>query len=71
MKTLRKPTSTGQKLPDMYTGKWEACSYYFYLETKGVVPENAYHGDATKICMEEQPNKVHDEKGQKSVSVRT
>jgi len=28
---LRKPTSTGQKLPDGYTGKWEACSYYFYL----------------------------------------
>ena len=24
LKTLRKPTSTGQKLPDGYTGKWEA-----------------------------------------------
>ena len=35
-KRLRKPTSTGQKLPDGYTGKWEACAYYFYLETKGV-----------------------------------
>ena len=32
-KNLRKPTSTGQKLPDGYTGKWEACSCYFYLDT--------------------------------------
>ena len=30
-KNLRKPTSTGQKLPDGYTGKWESCSYYFRI----------------------------------------
>ena len=33
-KRLRKPTSTGQKLPDGYTGKWEACSYYMLTSVR-------------------------------------
>jgi len=70
-KRLRKPTSTGQKLPAGYTGKWEACSYYFYLETKGVPPENCWHGDETKIPKEEPPAKVYAEVGQKDVPCRT
>ena len=71
MKRLRKPTSTGQKLPDGYTGKWEACSYYFYLETKGVPPEHCWHGDETKIPVEETPGKVIADVGQKRVPCRT
>ena len=70
-KRLRKPTSTGQKLPDGYTGKWEACAYYFYLETKGVPTKNVYHGDETKICMEDVPGKVYADAGAKRVPVRT
>ena len=70
-KKLRKPTSTGQKLPEGYTGKWEACSYYFYLETKGVPPENVYHGDETKALYEDIPNKVIADEGAKSVPCRT
>ena len=71
IKTLRKPTSTGQKLPEGYTGKWEACSYYFYLETKGVPIANCYHGDETKIPVEEPPSKVYADKGAKRVPIRT
>ena len=70
-KKLRKPTSTGQKLPEGYTGKWEACSYYFYLETKGVPPENCYHGDETKVLYEDIPNKVIADEGAKSVPCKT
>ena len=70
-KRLRKPTSTGQKLPDGYTGKWEACSYYFYLETKGVPTKNVYHGDETKVWVEETPGKVYADAGAKRVPVRT
>ena len=70
-KCLRKPTSTGQKLPDGYTGKWEACSYYFYLETKGVPTKNVYHGDETKVWVEETPGKVYADAGAKRVPVRT
>ena len=70
-KRLRTPTSAGQKLPDGYTGKWEACAYYFYLETKGVPPENAWHGDETRIPVEETPSKVIADVGQKDVPVRT
>ena len=71
LKRLRKPTSTGQKLPDGYTGKWEACSYYFYLETKGVPPEHCWHGDETKIPVEETPGKVIADVGEKRVPCRT
>ena len=46
-KRLRKPASTGQKLPEGYTGEWEATSYYFYLETKGYDPKWVYQGDET------------------------
>ena len=48
-KKLRKPTSTGQKLPEGYTGKREATSYYFYLQTKGINHKNVYHGDETLL----------------------
>ena len=68
---MRKPTSTGQKLPDGYTGKWEACSYYFYLETKGVPKKNVWHGDETKIPVEQPPAKVYADTGQKRVPIRT
>jgi hypothetical protein len=71
LKTLRKPTSTGQKLPDGYTGKWEACSYYFYLETKGVPKKDVWHGDETKIPVEQPPAEVYADKGQKRVPIRT
>ena len=70
LKALRKPTSTGQKLPDGYTGKWEACSYYFYLETKRVPKKNVWHGDETKIPVEQPPAKVYADKGQKRVPIR-
>ena len=71
IKTLRKPTSTGQKLPEGYTGKWEACSYYFYLETKGIPVKQVWHGDETKIPVEEAPSKVYADKGAKRVPIRT
>ena len=71
LKRLRKPTTTGQKLPDGYTGKWEACSYYFYLETKGVPKKNVWHGDETKIVYEDTPGKVYADAGAKRVPVRT
>ena len=71
IKTLRKPTSTGQKLPEGYTGKWEACSYYFYLETKGIPVKQVWHGDETKIPVEEPPSKVYADKGAKRVPIRT
>ena len=71
LKTLRKPTSTGQKLPEGYEGKWEATSYYFYLKTKGIDPEYAYHGDETRMPVETIPNKVYAQIGAKRVPVRT
>ena len=71
LKGLRKPTSTGQKLPDGYTGKWEAASYYFYLETKGYDPKWVYQGDETNLPDEEVPSRVYADLGVKRVPVRT
>jgi len=71
LKRLRVPTSTGQKLPAGYTGKWEASSYYFYLETKGYDPKWVYHGDETNQPDEDVPTRVYADLGAKRVPVRT
>ena len=71
VKRLRVPTSTGQKLPAGYTGKWEASSYYFYLETKGYDPKWVYHGDETNLPDEDVPTRVYADLGAKRVPVRT
>ena len=65
------PTSSGQKLPEGYTGKWEASSYYFYLETKGYDPQWVYHGDETNLPDEDVPTKVYADLGAPRVHVRT
>jgi len=71
VKRLRVPTSTGQKLPAGYTGKWEASSYYFYLETKGYDPKWVYHGDETNQPDEDVPTRVYADLEAKRVPVRT
>ena len=71
LKRLRMPTSSGQKLPEGYTGKWEASSYYFYLETKGYDPQWVYHGDETNLPDEDVPTKVYADLGAPRVHVRT
>jgi len=71
LKRLRVPTSSGQKLPEGYTGKWEASSYYFYLETKGYDPKWVYHGDETNLPDEDVPSRVYADMGAPRVNVRT
>jgi len=71
LKRLRVPTSTRQKLPAGHTGKWEASSYYFYLETKGYDPKWVYHGDETNQPDEDVPTRVYADLGAKRVPVRT
>ena len=68
VKKLCTPTSTGQKLPEGYQGKWEATSYYFYLETKGVDPRYVYHGDETLLPTQDTPSKVYADAGAKFLS---
>ena len=68
---IRKPTSTGQKLPDGYTGSGKRAATTSTWRQKVSLPRMLGMETKNKVPYEETPGTVYADKGAKRVPVCT